>query len=493
MSLGSRERLTFNLGGGTVPSRQVVEAAIAQENEPTFATAAYNEPRDWGYAGLLAFTAVLMTRPQDTLTFLNPFHLAELCAIIGIAPMVLHRFSSRQPVFRVTPETTALIAFGAVILLTVPFSIWPGGSFGLFTDSYLKLLVIFVLMMNTLTTPKRIEQITWLIVICCGFIAARSVADYARGLNLVEGNRLAGPVGGIFGNPNDLAMNMVTFMPAAMVIALSRRFSMPKRMLAALAAALMLATIVFTKSRGGFLGLAVMLLALIILGKKVRPGFGTIAIVAVLCATPFMPATFWERMASILDDRKDKQEFTGTREARWTVMKEGMRTFADYPLTGIGAGQFQNYNPPGRREAWKETHNAPIQVAAETGIFGLVAFLFLVARAGIGARTTRRLLERGTGRGQLDRLAAVMASEDRLAMRSHSVAMTAGFLGWFVCSLFASVAYNWTFYYLLALIVASREMVLARLRAARALGAEPGKTISVPRTRHGRAAIAEVA
>ncbi len=172
-----------------------------------------------------------------------------------------------------------------------------------------------------------------------------------------------------------------------------------------------------------------MLLTLIMLGKKVRPGFGTIAVVAVLCATPFMPASFWERMASIVDDKKDKQEFTGTREARWTVMKEGVQAFAEYPLTGIGAGQFQNYNPPGRKEAWKETHNAPIQVAAETGIFGLAAFLFLVASAGVGARTSRRLLERGTGRGQLDRLAAVMPTDDRLAMRSHSVAMTAGLLG----------------------------------------------------------------
>ncbi|MEQ1729610.1 MAG: O-antigen ligase family protein [Vicinamibacterales bacterium] len=493
MNVRSRERLTFNAGGGTVPSRHVVEAAIARENEPTFATVAYNEPRDWGYVGLLAFTAVLMMRPQDTLTFLDPFHLAEVCAIIGIAPMVLHRLGSRLPVFRVTPETTGLIAFGAVILLTVPFSTWPGGAFGLFTDSYLKLLVIFVLMMNTLTTPRRIEQITWLIVLCCGYIAARSVFDYARGLNLVEGNRLAGPVGGIFGNPNDLAMNMVTFLPAAMVVALSRRFSMSKRMLASVAAALMLATVVFTKSRGSFLGLGVMLLALALLGKKVRPGFGTIAVVAVLCATPFMPTTFWERMSSIIDDKKDKQEFTGTREARWTVMKEGLRTFADYPLTGIGAGQFQNYNPPGRKEAWKETHNAPIQVAAETGIFGLMAFLFLVVRAWLGARTTRRLLERGAGGGQPDRLSTVMPAEDRQAMRSHSVAMTAGFLGWFVCSLFASVAYNWTFYYLLALIVASREMVLARLRASRALTAERGKTVSVPRTRHGRMAAAGVA
>jgi O-antigen ligase len=479
MIAGSRERLAFNFGGGTVPSRHAVDAAIVRENEPTFATAAYNEPRDWGYAGLLAFTAVLMTRPQDTLPFLNPFHLAELCAIVGIAPMVLHRLASRQPVFRVTPETTALLAFGTVILLTVPFSIWPGGSFGLFTDSFLKLLVVFVLMMNTLTTPRRIEQITWLIVLCCGFIAGRSVFDYARGVNLVEGNRLAGPVGGIFGNPNDLAMNMVTFLPSAAMFALSKRFPPLTRMVAALSSALMLATVVFTKSRGGFLGLAVVLLTLIFMGRKIRPGFGTVAVIAVLCATPFMPATFWERMASIVDDRKDKEEFTGTREARWNVMKEGIRAFEDRPLTGVGAGQFQNYNPPGRKEAWRETHNAPIQVAAETGIFGFAAFMFLVISAGLAARRTRRLVSK-PGRHRPDILAAVLSDGDRSQMQAQTVAMTAGFLGWFVCSLFASVAYNWTFYYLLALIVASREMVMARLRAARALFGDRRKTFSVP-------------
>jgi hypothetical protein len=54
---------------------------------------------------------------------------------------------------------------------------------------------------------------------------------------------------------------------------------------------------------------------------------------------------------------------------------------------------------------------------------------------------------------------------------SHTVAMTAGLVGWFVCSLFASVAYNWTFYYLLALIVAGRELTRDRLVASRAIQA----------------------
>jgi len=155
----SRERLAFNFGpgAGSVPSRKLVEAVLANEPEQTFATAAYAEPRDWGYAGLLAFTAVLLLRPQDTLPFLRPLHLAEICALIGIGPMLLHRMASRMPVFRITPETLGVLGFGTAILVTTPFSMWPGGAFAEFTESYVKILIVFVLMMNTLTTPQRIE------------------------------------------------------------------------------------------------------------------------------------------------------------------------------------------------------------------------------------------------------------------------------------------------------------------------------------------------
>ena len=64
--------------------------------------------------------------------------------------------------------------------------------------------------------------------------------------------------------------------------------------------------------------------------------------------------------------------------------------------------------------------------------------------------------------------------------------MTAGLVGWFVCAMFASVAYNWTFYYLLALIVAARELALDRLVAARALRSPAKQSASVPRAGFSR-------
>jgi O-antigen ligase len=489
----SRERLAFNYGRPSVPSRQLVEAVLANEAEPTFATAAYAEPRDWGYVGLYAFTAVLLLRPQDQLHALRPLHLAEICALIGIGPMMLHRFARRLPVFRVTPETIGLIAFGLVILATVPFSIWPGGALSEFIDSYLKILVVFVLMMNTLTTPQRLERITWLIILCVGYIAARGVIDYARGVNMVENGRLAGAVSGIFGNPNDLAMNMVTFMPAAAIVAISKQQAAWRRLIAAGIVALMLATIVFTKSRGGVVGLTVMLAAFIILGGKVRRGFGAIAVACILAATPFMPPAFWARMQSMFDEKTDRQQFTGSSEARRIVMMEGISTFVERPFTGVGAGQFKNYNPSGRKERWRETHNALIQAAAETGIFGLLAFSFLIFRAAVAAAATRRMLSAPRRARAPDPLAAVLAPRDRASLYNHTVAMTAGLIGWFVCSMFGSIAYNWTFYYVLALIVAAREMTRDRLVAAQLLGSPGKKPTSVPAAKFSRRVASGVA
>jgi O-antigen ligase len=471
------ERLAFNLGRGSVPSQREIDAALAAEARPTFATSLYAEPREWGYRGLVAFTAVLLLRPQDTIHALDPLHLAELCALVGIGPMILHRMTQGKAVFRMTPETIGLMLMGTVIFGTIPFSIWPGGCFEV-AFAYLKVVVVFVLMVNTLTTPKRLEQLTWLIIVCCGYVAARAALDYARGVNMVEDGRVSGAVGGIFGNPNDLALNMVTFMPAALMVALTPRQSMIRRAIAAGVAMLMLAAIVFTKSRGGALGLGAMLIAMIFLGRRIRRGFAAMAIGTVLAATPFMPASFWNRMATIGNEQADSEEYTGSYSARRILLEEGLRVFWQYPLTGVGAGQFVNYNPAGRRERWREAHNAIVQVAADIGIFGVCAFLFLIVRGFMAAAATRRMLEKPRKPRAPDPLRLVMTETDRRTLYAYTAASTAGLVGWFTCAMFASVAYSWTFYYLLALVVSSRELTRARLSAARLL--VRGERASVP-------------
>jgi O-antigen ligase len=436
----------------------VESTAVAQDLTPT--------RRDWAFMGLLAFTALLFFRPQDQFLALQPLHLAEMAAIIGLIAMMTARLARGIPISRTPPELLGVVALGGVILVTAPFSIWPGGAIGTFTELYLKVILIFALMVNTLLWPKRIEQFTWLIVLATGYIASRAVFDYARGINLVENGRVRGAVGGMFENPNDLALNMVAIVPFAMSFVF-RRVSLVRRAIAAGCALLIVMTIVASQSRSGSLGLATAIIVMVVLTMKRNPGLVAAGALVAILAVPMLPGSYWHRLASITDDNKDE---TASRQARLTLMRESYLTFLEYPVTGVGAGQFKNYKPQGRVEAWLETHNALLQVASELGIVGVVVFAFLLFRGMYAPMQTRRLLARSAPRGAKQGRGASgdpLPPGEREMLMSHATATSAAFAGWLVCALFASVAYHWTLYYLLALALAPREYLMDRLMVAK--------------------------
>ena len=434
--------------GGSSPSVPAVAVAAR----------ARRERRDWAYVGLLAFTALLYFRPQDSLRPLGVLHLPELAAIFALGSLFLGRLQRGLVLTRVTPELAAVFALGIVILATAPFSVWMGGAVSTFLDMFAKVVLIFILMVNTLTSTKRIERLTWLLVIASGYIAVWSVLDYVRGVNLLEAGRVRGSVGGMFRNPNDLALNMVVAIPLALSFIL-RPTSRLRTLVAMACAGAMLAAIVASGSRSGTLGLVTMtgVMALQLLPR--RPGLVAGGALAALLALPLVPSSYWTRVASITDESVDD---SGSREARTTLLAESWNAFLEDPLTGVGAGQFVNYNPEERVQAWKETHNVLLQVAAELGIFGLMAFGYLLVRGAKSAREVRTLLRKArapTG------APAVVTPEERSFLEVHSMAMLASLAGWFVCALFASVAYHWTLYYLLGLAVAPRELLTDRLAA----------------------------
>jgi len=463
------EQLAFGYGVRTAAVAAPRRTAPVEVTVPRFAQV---DSLRVAYGALLLFTALLFFRPQDHFPALRPLHLAELTGIIGMAALVVGRARRGQAPSVLTPELLGVLVLGVVMLATVPFSIWPGGAFGVFTDMYLKVALIFALMVNTLTTPKRLERLIGVILVASAYIAARACLDYVTGSNLIEGGRVRGAVGGIFRNPNDLALNMVAFLPFPLMIVLSRA-SLLTRAVSAGAALLMIATVVFTKSRGGSLGLAVILIIFCVRAARLRPGIlGVVALVSVLFL-PAVPSSFWDRMSSIVvADRDD----TGSRQARIDLLETAWVAFLDHPITGLGAGQFKNYNPPDRAEPWRVTHNSLLQVAAELGVFGLAVFMFLIIRAWTVARVNlpalarRRAVPRwlaaadGSNRGALRQRTPASIEADRLA--AHAAAVRAGLVGWFVCAMFASVAFHWTFYYLLALAVAPVAIVRTASREA---------------------------
>jgi len=427
-------------------------------------------PADWYGRGvrLLGRTAVECTR--DALADAIAKDVARVAASVPAVAraLVVDLFAGSGNtlywLLRHLPGARGVLCFQAIIP--------PGGSAKVFTDIYVKIILIFALMMSTITSPRRVRQMTWVMIVASGYIGARAVFDYVRGVNLVEGDRVRGAVGGMFENPNDLALNLVTFLaPTLFIILFDRKPS--RRLFACGLAVAMLAAIVCTKSRSGFLGLIAMGAVVMYYTAKVKPAAVAAVVVAGLMALPVMPETFWARMDSIMNAEEDQ---TGSRAARLRLIEQGVQVFIENPITGIGAGQFKNYNAPDVVEKWRVTHNVWLQVAAELGIAGVLTFGFLVMRGFSSNFAAMRVLRRTRKRaGPPTRLNAraedldlQLTENERRTLDLNAKGMFAAMVGWAVCSLFASVAFNWTFYYVLALGVAGREILISRRAAARA-------------------------
>jgi O-antigen ligase len=475
------DRLTFNHGASALAPRligrherggRVRRGGDLTEAWPGPGTAARAdlsralaraERADISYWGVFAFSALLFFRPQDTLPQLEPLHLPEIAAVAALIAMAVRRAHLGLPPVPSPAAVAPLAAFAAVMLATVPFSIWPSGALSTFTELFLKVVLVFMLLAHSLSSPRLLRRFTWLIVVAMGYIAARGWIDYATGNNLLQGERLQGAVPGLMGNPNDLAMNMVTFLPFAAFGALTPGKTMA-RLFAAGVTLLMLGTILFAKSRGGFLALAVTGALIVLQAGRLLPGLAIAALVGTLAAAPIMPASFWTRVSSIVNPEDDD---TGSRGARVTLLQEGWDAFLDHPFTGVGAGQFQNYNPPDRQELWRETHNVELQVLSELGLIGFGVFMWLLLRSANTLFRTWNALRPRRRKGGSGLADAGFAPHEREWMRSHVAACIAAFAGWLVCAQFGSIGYYWTLYYVLALSVAANEILIRRIAWAR--------------------------
>ena len=456
------ERLAF--GGGfqlVEPAATPAVSRTAAEVPAVDDTAA--ERRDLvAYRALLAFTLVLFARPQDQLPFLEPLHLAEVFGIFGVVTLIAGRLSRGAPVVKLTLEFGSVLALAGVMLATAPFSIWPGGAVSVVTDLFSKVVVVFALILNTLTTRRRFEQFVNVVVVSCSYVAVRAVLDYAMGINLVEDGRAQG-AGGLFGNPNDMALNMVAFLPLAMILALGKGRPLLRAVLAIGVPALV-AAIIFSKSRGGTLGLVAMIAVLLYQIRRVKPSIAIAVVAITLVTIPMLPESFTHRMSSIFNPEEDP---TGSREARKRLLREAYHAYLEHPVLGLGAGQFHNYNPTNREETWREAHNAWLQVASELGTGGLIIFAIIVGSGFAAGLQAVKALRRASARHRRKSREQAVVAARREPLQMYAAAVLASLTGWVVAAMFASVAYYWTLYLVLGLAITLRDITLREVGAGR--------------------------
>ena len=248
---------------------------------------------------------------------------------------------------------------------------------------------------------------------------------------------------------------------------------------------LMLGAIVASQSRRGTVGLAAMAL---VLGApaaqaQARPRHRGGASPALL-ALPLLPSSYWQRVASITDEDLDE---TGSREARSMLLQRVVRRVRRRTRSPASApASSRTTTPRGARKRGARATTWSCRWPPSSASSGSLIFVFLVVRAVLRAAADATPAARrcDPAAARRDSAAAGRAAGSEANTRCSACTpprCTAALAGWFVCALFASVAYHWTFYYLLALAVAPRDYLLARAGGGRVRhGARPRRAPSPP-------------
>jgi len=192
---------------------------------------------------------------------------------------------------------------------------------------------------------------------------------------------------GTFLNPNELAAYLLVYLGVSCGIAVVRRGTRLGTF-AAVCSAIAVIALTLTFSRmavvAAFCGLVFYMLV-------IRPRRGIVAAVIVFVVAAGLNVA--------LSARHHDPQDTEIRSVAWQA---GMTTFLHFPLTGVGPLAFERLYPvlrapqaPGADTPIAyDPHDLPLSIAAETGVFGLAAFVWLLWAFG---REFRRAFVRVSG------------------------------------------------------------------------------------------------
>lgn len=396
----------------------------------------------FSYAGLFLFTVVLYFRPYELFPALSGLtSLAYWLAILTLAVFIPIQLALEGNLTARPREVHLVLLLCVAALLSIPLAINPGEAWTAFNFPFIRAVAIFIVIINVVRTPSRLKGLMFLGLAVSIFLSLGAINDYRLGRLAMEGERVAGVVGGMFGNPNDLALHLVTMIPLAIGLLLSTRNVLAKPLYAA-CALLMVGGVTVSFSRGGFLGLlgACAVLAWK-LGRRNRLLMIVVLGVFIVALIALAPGEYASRLGTIGSVSGD-----ASSSSRKDLLVRSVIVAVANPVLGVGIG---NFHIVSIHEL--ASHNAYTQVAAEMGLAAMIIYImFLVVPL-----RRLRVIERAT-----------FATRKGSRIYYLSVALQASLVAFMVSSFFSSVPYQFYLYYLVGYAVALRRIYEAQTGVA---------------------------
>ena len=227
-------------------------------------------------------------------------------------------------------------------------------------------------------TPDRVESFLRYLALLYFLIAVITIANGGLG------------PGSFVRDPNDTSLALSMGLPFFVYMALSRTPTKTQKRLLWIAAGIVIVAIIATRSRGGFIGLAGVMLGMWWLSRKRLK----IAILTLLAATmlggtvvSILPEDYVQEIVSIAEPEGDPEE--DTRVERLRTWEIAWLMYLDNPVIGVGVGSFMfNVIDYQRLTSWatgwekslhgRAAHSTYFEILAETGTVGFLAFGYIM-------------------------------------------------------------------------------------------------------------------
>ena len=275
-------------------------------------------------------------------------------------------------------------------------------------------IIIIYCILFALRQPQAWKQTAWLIMITTAILCSLSVYQllthtYGQtffGLAQATttnafGAAITPRIGGPINAPNLWGQILV-----AVSTLLISRIIHEKQLFVKIAASLMVAIILYailnTYSRGAYLVFSIdVVLILFVFEKHFSPLVGFAALSILILLIPFLPASYRDRFDTLtaFTDQNGIYQDNSFR-GRTSEMLTGLAMFVDHPILGVGTANYPtNYQRYAQligiefRATARDAHSLYIQVLAETGILGAIAFFGLVLSLIVALNKTCRAIE----------------------------------------------------------------------------------------------------
>ena len=457
--------------------------AIGRVSAPAHRRAARPAPRvRFGFArdplrlSLFLLTVVTISRVHQALGLgaLRPafvlFAFAAGYALITPRTLVLDNLSRYWP-------SRVMFALLIMACLSAPFGISLGASAMFILTDYIKVLLFAFLLMAVIRGTSDLAMFVLAYVVSSGVLVWMAVFIFRLQMTSEGMARLSNMY---TYDANDLGCVLITGLPLT-VLAFQTSRTRGKVLSGVILAGVGLA-VARSGSRGAFLGLAVVGLAILVMLKEVpvprRVAFVGAVVFALLLAAP---KGYWDQMATIFQPTQD-YNWTA-RDGRKQIWSRGLHYMWVHPLFGVGINNFgraegtiselaKNFQAGEAGIRWAAPHNSFIQAGAEMGIPGIILWSSLVLGGIAACIRLRKRLPRAWLHG--DR-------EERF-LYLMSVYLPISFVGFACTAFFVSFAYLDPIYILAAYLVGLYRSVNVKLRQA---GGTPPPTGLQP-ARRGR-------